>query len=152
MTIKSTMLNFITTLFIILFAYAAVSKILDWEMFNFQLGRSPFIHMHAKFVGFLVPSTELLISSFLCVSRLRVLGLYMSLYLMTLFSGYIFLLLRFSPYIPCSCGGILSSMTWNQHLVFNMIFVILALFGIPLAESRRNSLSQTKSSITSLLQ
>jgi len=31
--------------------------------------------------------------------------------------------------IPCSCGGIIAKLSWGQHLVFNLIFLGLALIG-----------------------
>jgi hypothetical protein len=34
-----------------------------------------------------------------------------------------------SPYLPCSCGGILETMNWKEHLVFNLVFVCLAALG-----------------------
>jgi hypothetical protein len=49
---------------------------------------------------------------------------------MSMFSAYIIAITQFSDYIPCSCGGILQKMSWNQHLVFNFLFVSLAAAGI----------------------
>ncbi|MGC1244316.1 MAG: MauE/DoxX family redox-associated membrane protein [Chryseosolibacter sp.] len=46
------------------------------------------------------------------------------------FTGYIAFILTFSPYVPCSCGGILSSMGWTEHLIFNVVFTALAVAGI----------------------
>jgi hypothetical protein len=31
---------------------------------------------------------------------------------------------------PCTCGGIIEKMSWNQHVVFNMAFTVLALFAL----------------------
>ncbi len=66
--------------------------------------------------------------------RLCLAGLYAAFSLMTMFTAYIVAILRFSDYVPCSCGGVLQNMTWNQHLVFNIAFVLLALTGIILKE------------------
>jgi hypothetical protein len=49
---------------------------------------------------------------------------------MTLFTIYIFILTHYSEYVPCSCGGVLQKMSWNQHQIFNMVFTGLALLGI----------------------
>jgi hypothetical protein len=49
---------------------------------------------------------------------------------MLLFTGYIFIMLKYSSYLPCSCGGVLSNMSWKQHFVFNLAFSALALAGI----------------------
>jgi hypothetical protein len=47
---------------------------------------------------------------------------------------YIYLILEYSEFVPCSCGGILENMGWKSHLIFNGICVIIAGFAIVLAE------------------
>ncbi|MEJ0031509.1 MAG: MauE/DoxX family redox-associated membrane protein [Bacteroidota bacterium] len=41
---------------------------------------------------------------------------------MVMFTAYIVVITRFSEYTPCSCGGVLEKMSWDQHLVFNIGF------------------------------
>src|SRR5450631_3194795 len=103
---KVIVIDIVSYLFIILFVYAAVSKLLDYQNFVAQLGRSP---MLARYYGWywLVPVIEIVVSIFLALPNLKLLGLYASFSLMTMFSAYIFTVLRFSEYIPCSCGGVL---------------------------------------------
>ncbi len=120
----------ISILFIILFAYAAVSKWLDFSHFKVQLGQSPIITDFSSWLIWFVPAVEISISILLLLSRSRQIGLYFSFSLMTLFSGYIVLITRFSPFTPCSCGGVLQNMNWNQHLIFNIFFMALAMTGI----------------------
>jgi hypothetical protein len=57
-------------------------------------------------------------------------ALYASLTLMTIFTAYIIAILQFSYTIPCSCGGVLSKLSWQTHLVFNIGFMVLAAAGI----------------------
>jgi methylamine utilization protein MauE len=64
------------------------------------------------------------------IPKTRLLGLYASFSLMTMFTAYIIAILRFSEFIPCSCGGVLSHMSWIQHLWFNVAFIFFALTGI----------------------
>src|SRR5690606_14703009 len=45
---------------------------------------------------------------------------------MVMFTAYIFIILNFSDFVPCSCGGVLEKMSWTQHLIFNVVFIILA--------------------------
>jgi hypothetical protein len=47
-----------------------------------------------------------------------------------MFTTYIIIITRFSPYVPCSCGGVLQKLGWTEHLVFNIVFVVLAATGI----------------------
>lgn len=132
MTIKAkqTVVEIISILFIILFVYAAVSKLMDFSHFKVQLGQSPIITDFSTWLIWFVPALEIGISILLLLPHSRQAGLYLSLSLMTLFSGYIVLITHFSPFTPCSCGGVLQNMTWNQHLVFNIFFMVFATTGI----------------------
>ncbi len=131
---KKTVVDIITYLFIILFIYASVNKLVDYENFSTELGKSPLLTAFAGWVAWAIPVVELLVVVMLTVPRLCLAGLYAAFSLMTMFTACIVAILRFSDYVPCSCGGVLQNMTWNQHLVFNIAFVLLALTGIILYE------------------
>lgn len=120
----------IAFLFIVLFMYAAVSKLMDYEKFRAQLGQSPLLTAFAGWVSWGVPAIEILIAGMLAVPRLRLVAFYASFSLMVMFTAYITVILQFSDYVPCSCGGVLQDMSWTTHLVFNIGFVLLALAGI----------------------
>lgn len=120
----------ISILFVLLFVYASVSKLLDFETFKAQLGQSPLLTIFAGWIVWLVPLAELITAMALVVPKFRLLALYGCLGLMSSFTMYIIAILNFSDYIPCSCGGILENMGWTEHLVFNMAFVLLAVIGI----------------------
>lgn len=122
----------ISVLLIILFIYAATSKLLDYQKFRVQLGQSPLLTFFASWVAWMIPALEIIIACTLAIPNLRLLGLYASFSLLVMFTAYIIAVTKFSDYIPCSCGGILQNMSWNQHLVFNMVFISLALTGIVL--------------------
>lgn len=113
-------------LFIFLFVYAAGSKVLDFETFQVQLAQSPLLSAYAGIIAWLVPGIEILIAGLLIFPRFRNLALYASFTLMVMFTAYIFIILKFSDFIPCSCGGVLEKMSWTQHLIFNVVFIILA--------------------------
>ena len=117
-------------LFILLFVYAAVSKILDYEQFRVQLGQSPMLSAYAGTIALLVPMVELLIAILLMLPRLQFTGLLASFNLMVMFTGYIIIILNFTDFIPCSCGGVLEKLGWTEHLIFNIFFVILAALGL----------------------
>jgi hypothetical protein len=57
-----------------------------------------------------------------------------------MFTTYIFLILNFSDYIPCSCGGVLEKMGWTEHIVFNLIFIVIAAIGVFYLEMNRATL------------
>ena len=127
---KTIFVDIISILLIILFIYAATSKLLDHQKFQVQLGQSPILTEFAGVIVWMIPLLEILVAFLLAIQRWRVIGLYASFSLMTMFSAYIVAITRFSEYIPCSCGGILDRLSWNDHLLFNFIFTILSVVGI----------------------
>lgn len=136
-----------------LFVYAAVSKLLDFENFQVQLGQSPLLSVYASFVSWIVPTLELLIAFLLFIPKLRDYGLYSCLCLMTMFTVYIYIVLHYSSFVPCSCGGILEKMSWNVHLVFNIFFVGLAVLAICLSfrsQIKKNKIAKRFSPIKSI--
>ena len=127
---KKIALEIICFLFILMFTYAAVVKLMDVEKFIGQILQSPLLRDLAGMVAWMIPILELLIAGMLALTRLRLLGLYAAFSLMLMFTAYIIVILNFSEKIPCACGGILAQMGWTEHLVFNIVFVIMGLGGI----------------------
>ncbi len=121
-------------LYILLFVYAAVSKLLDFETFTVQLAQSPLLSAYAGIIAWLVPGLEILISIFLMIPRYRRVALYASFFLMVMFTTYIVIILNFSDFIPCSCGGVLEKLGWTEHLIFNIVFIGLAAVAILLSK------------------
>jgi uncharacterized membrane protein YphA (DoxX/SURF4 family) len=133
----------ICVLFVFLFVYAAVNKLLDVQKFTAQIGQSPLLTSFG-WIAWFIPLIEIIISIALCFRLTRVIALYASFSLMTIFSAYIVSILNFSYYVPCSCGGILEMLGWKEHLIFNLVFVLLAAFGIlAVADQGRRAESQT---------
>lgn len=135
-TAKSFTISLICYLYVLLFVYASVSKLLDFEKFQVQIGQSPLLSVFASWISWAVLITEMAASILLLIPRFRRVGLYMSLILMSMFTAYIFIILHYSSFVPCSCGGILEQMSWNVHLIFNIIFLLLSVLAIVLNESK----------------
>lgn len=130
---KVNFLDIIVFLFMFLFLYAAITKLLEYDLFRAQIGKSPLITRYAGVLSWMVPAVELVVVVLLFIPRFQLAGLYASFSLMFAFTAYIGFILLFSPYVPCSCGGILSSMGWTEHLIFNAFFTLLSLAGIAIA-------------------
>jgi hypothetical protein len=113
-------------LYMFLFLYAASSKLLDFETFTVQLAQSPLLSAYASIIAWLVPGTEIAIALLLMVPKYRTWALHAAFTLMVMFTAYIYIILNFSEFIPCSCGGVLEALSWTQHLVFNLAFILLA--------------------------
>lgn len=138
---KSLIANLITNLFIFLFVYTAISKLLDFKLFQAILSKSPLIGNMAPIVAIGLPIAELSTAAMLFVKRTQQTGLYASLFLMGCFTSYILYMLLFEPQLPCSCGGVLRSMSWKEHFLFNLLFTCLAYLAIQL---RKNSIALKK--------
>lgn len=141
---RTNFLDIVIFLFVVLFIYAAMNKLMTFNEFQAQLGKSPLIMGYAKLISYLVPAVELIISTMLLMPRTLLYGLYASFFLMVTFTGYIVIILTLSPYVPCSCGGILDSLGWTEHLIFNVGFVILAIVGIVLYNQRERRSSESE--------
>lgn len=120
----------ISYFFILLFIYASISKIMDFENFQVQIGQSPLLSAYAGIVSYAVIITELIIVVLLSLPYTRKIRLYSSTALMSAFTVYIYLILNYSEFVPCSCGGILEKLGWTEHLIFNMICVVIGITGV----------------------
>lgn len=129
MKAKRIIVEIICLLFIVLWVYAGLSKWTDPE-FTEQLNKSPYLEGWSGFVSVVLPIGEIAMAILLIFPRTKLLGLYLSFFTMVLFTGYIYAMINFSHYTPCSCGGILSKMDWNTHLIFNLAFCVLAVVAI----------------------
>ena len=127
---KLPVLQIISSLLILLFAYTAISKLLAYRSFTRTLTESPLIHNGADTIAWLLPAAELVVVLLLFFPALRKRGLYASASLLFLFTVYLSYMVLFVPHLPCSCGGVLRSMSWQQHIFFNLFFLGFSVFGI----------------------
>ena len=137
---NQTVIDAVCLLYVMLFLYASVTKLLDFYEFRVQLGQSPMLTSFAGFVAWFIPGIEIIAVGMLMLARTRLAGLYLSFGLMTMFTFYIIAITQFSEYIPCSCGGVLQNMGWTEHLIFNIAFVLMAAVAVVL-ESKQEPLA-----------
>ena len=135
--LRSILVEIISAVFILVFLYAAVSKLADHDQFASTLAKSPLLHRISPILSWVLPFIEIIISAFLLLPISKRLGLFLSLILMTIFTFYIAHMLLFSSDLPCSCGGVLTGLGWKKHLVFNIILTILAIVGWRLASKNK---------------
>ncbi|MDM1060858.1 MauE/DoxX family redox-associated membrane protein [Myroides odoratimimus] len=128
---KTKFILFVRYFLVLLFVYAAISKLVVFEEFKVQLTQSPLLSVYANTIAYMVIIVEISISLLLVLEKTKLSALYLSYGLMVAFSIYIYLILNYSDFIPCSCGGVLERLSWNEHLWFNIIIsvvILLALF------------------------
>jgi uncharacterized membrane protein YphA (DoxX/SURF4 family) len=139
---RTTIFESITILNIILFLYTGIAKLMDYNVFKEQLADSPILEPFAKPVALSLPFVEFLVVVLLIIPRWRLKGLYSCLGLMIIFTGYIIALFSFSKEMPCSCGGIIELLSWKQHLVFNIGFILLNTWAIILFKKQKKESQQ----------
>ncbi|MBA2250389.1 MAG: hypothetical protein H0W12_09375 [Chitinophagaceae bacterium] len=127
----------ISFLLVLLFVYAATSKLYDFKGFVNDMNNQPFPNSWTPFLTGSIPTVEILIAACLLFPSTTIAGLYAALFLMLVFSTYTLLvLLNVFPYVPCSCGGIIKKLTWPQHFIFNVFFVLIAAAGIVIEKNK----------------
>jgi len=136
---KGVIVEVISLLFIILFAYAGITKLMEGEIFFDNIRNSPVLggKVTASLASWSIPLSELVVALLLVWKRTRLLGFYGALTLMLLFTGYTLAIVFFAPFRPCSCGGVISLLTWEEHLVFNLVFLLLSVFSISFSHKQK---------------
>lgn len=142
---KNRITDIICALLAVLFVYAASSKLFDYNQFRVQLGNSPLIALYAGVIAWVVPTVELVIVLILTVKNTRSYGLQLSLVLLIIFTGYIAGMLLSGTHLPCSCGGVISGLSWKEHLLFNLFFMALNITGIVLEKKESQAMPIKKS-------
>ena len=129
---REAILMVISLMFIILFVYTGLAKLLVPNLFYDSILNSPVLggRTMATLASWTLPLSELAVALLLIWKKTRLIGFYGVLGLMLLFTGYTVAIVFFAPYRPCSCGGIISLLSWEQHLVLNAILLLLALLAI----------------------
>jgi len=127
---KALATDIISALFILLFVYTATTKLIEHDNFKVVLAQSPLIGEKANVLSWLLPILELFTAMLLFIPSLRKWGFASALILMLLFTFYITYMILFARNLPCSCGGVVSAMTWPEHLIFNIFFTSIAAIGL----------------------
>lgn len=127
---KKQLLDLISLLLIILWSYAAVSKLSNMEKSRMEMLNQVFPAWMAEVLVWLVPLVELALAGLLLFRRTRGRALLGSFLLLIAFSAYVGLLMTgIFGRVPCSCGGILRAMPYEAHLVFNLCYTGIAALG-----------------------
>jgi putative oxidoreductase len=124
---QTTPAAWLSALLILLFGYTAFSKLLSHSLFETTLSRTPFISSGAAVLAWLVPLSELAIVLLLLFPLTRRWGFWGSLVLLSSFTLYLAIMLLTASHLPCSCGGVISALSWEEHLGLNLAMIGLTL-------------------------
>jgi len=142
---KETYIQLISILLIALWVYTAASKLMEVELFRFQLTQQPIFKSWIPVLVRALPIIELITAGLLMFAKTRPAGMRLTFLLIAVFTGYVALaVVGFWENIPCSCGGVLNQLGWRDHLWFNLFFTALAAAGVYLSRSihRKDGLKQ----------
>jgi putative oxidoreductase len=122
--------SIVVLLLALLYIYTSASKILNYDKFVFQMRLAPVPLMKtlAPTLGWFMPIVESILAIGLAAGFFypifKIKALYASVVLLIIFEIYIGIMLLSGSHLPCTCGGIISEMGWQQHLLFNAFFII----------------------------
>lgn len=132
MTNKEIKLELIIALLLLLFAYTGVSKLIDLQAYKDALKLQPFPGWLYSFTTWL-PFIEIIVALGLVVKAVRGFALYAYSVLMLAFTVYTGLVaFHFFKQMPCTCGGVISRLSWYQHFLFNISFLAVNCWAIRL--------------------
>lgn len=152
MKTKQYILQTIILLLLLLWIPTGLDKLWDLQGFRQTLIRQPFPGSWAEVLYWLLPLLELLCALLLIggsISRAQrsklktrqqtLAGLALSSVLMLAFTVFILLgVLGWYEQRPCGCGSVIAGLSWEQHLWFNLVFLLLSVAGWWLALNDRS--------------
>lgn len=139
--------EFVVALLVLLFLYSGISKLMDLRGFRSGMLIQPFPRWVSLLLAYLLPPFEVLVAAGLVFSKTRIFSLYAYLTLMGGFTLYTLLIVSgFFKHRPCGCGGIISGMSWEGHLAFNLLFLALGCYALYLG--RRHNVFMHKQGVS----
>lgn len=113
------------------FAYTAIAKVYDWNATKLAMYNQVIPDWSKDLLLYGIPMMEVVVALMLFIPRWRYRGFLVSLMLMLAFTGYVaWIWFGLAGRVPCSCGGIISSLTWGEHLVLNLGLTGLSVWGV----------------------
>jgi putative oxidoreductase len=137
---RSAIIHSVTSLLVLLFVYTATSKLLDYDAYRLEMRRQVLPAILLPVLTPVLPAAELLMAPLLLIKATHRIGLYAACLLMLLFTIYVGLAVAgVYPHLPCTCGGVISGMSWTAHLALNIIFLLLTIVAIVFENRERRS-------------
>ncbi len=115
-----------------LYMYTGYDKLKHVETFIKGNRKMPLIGQYAELIGWGIPKLEILLAVVLVLPflKLKKIALCTSVVLMGIFTLYLATMLIFVPDRLCHCGGVIKSMGWFTHLIFNLLWLGAGIFAI----------------------
>ncbi len=115
----------------VLWFHTGYDKIQDINAFEVSISRQPLPGWSVGLLTYTVPLAEFATGLLLIAPCTRRIGYWLSAVMMAGFTLYVGLGLAGAlGHLPCSCSKIISHLSWGQHLVFNVVYLAVALAGL----------------------
>lgn len=134
---KNIVIDIVAYIFMALFVYTATDKLGEIPVFTKFLSRLDLIGFLGKYLAWAIPITELIIAALLIFPMTRMKGLIASGGLMVIFTIYLIYMKLTAEHLPCHCGGLISLLSWRDHIYLNIIFIFIAGIGIYLSRKKK---------------
>lgn len=132
------LVDIICGLLVLVFVYSGINKLWDHNNFETQIKFIVSYPLVGNIFSYTVPLVELLIAMLISINQTKRVGIYAFLTMMTAFTFYIIFMLGSGKNLPCTCGGFINTLSWKQHLAFNIGLILLAVAGLYL-DKKNNS-------------
>ncbi len=120
----------VSLFFTVLFSYAVTVKVFHFKSFSSQLEMAPGLEGWGKTTALIIIAVQIFITILLCFRHKRLTGLWLTLGMLTVFTGYIGDLLHYGKNLPCTCIGFFEKVGWKGNLILNMGLMLTAIGGI----------------------
>lgn len=107
-----------------------IDKVMGFPEYRSSMMRQRLPNWSREILVYVVPALEATTVFLLIRASTRHYGFLLSFVLMALFTGYIGTALMGNGPLPCSCGSVISGMSWRVHLYFNLLFLLISGCGL----------------------
>jgi uncharacterized membrane protein YphA (DoxX/SURF4 family) len=138
------LIDCICGLLVFIFLYSGIDKLREHTNFETQIKFIVPYPAMGNILSYAVPAGELITAILITINQTKRTGIYAFISLMTAFTFYIIFMLGSGKNLPCTCGGFINTLSWKQHLVFNIGFILLAAAALYLTRKIIHRLQQKK--------
>lgn len=123
----------ISIFLIIFWLFVGLEKAWSWQNFRISLQQQPLPHWSIGIIFWLVPLLEILTGILLAFrsNKMQRLGYWGSILLLSAFTIFIGLgVAGVYEKRPCTCSSIFNEMSWEWHLIVNIILLSVSILGL----------------------
>ncbi|MEN5085909.1 MauE/DoxX family redox-associated membrane protein [Sphingobacterium faecium] len=115
-----------------LYFYTGITKLQIITEFIRGNSKIPYLGKYAELIGWGIPYLEILLAVLLIIPvyKIKRTALWVSTPLMGIFALYLTLMVAFVEKKLCNCGGVIESMGWKTHIIFNVVWFIAGIYAL----------------------